>query len=90
MKHLLFQSMACHKGGHEGSASIELTDREDVLLFFSDPAVLQQQSSNGLEKTQKGGSTHAAYQHHRNPISSVLNPEFSQCFLNELYKLMVL
>lgn len=47
------------RGGHEGNTHAELTDGENVLLFFGDSAVLQQQRSNGLEKIQRGGSAHS-------------------------------
>lgn len=46
------------RGGHEGNTQTELTDGENILLFFGDSAVLQQQRSNGLEKIQRGGSAH--------------------------------
>lgn len=54
------QNILCPTKGRQRGAQAALTDGEDVLLLFGDLAVLQQQSSNGLENTWRENLTCSA------------------------------
>lgn len=57
--------------GRQRGAQAELTDGKNVLLLFGDLAVLQQQSSNGLENQWREGLAHSVPSTSLEPFTQV-------------------